>query len=56
MSSTVVRDCHPPTVTMVLRRQTPAVPLKLKKEPSAKWTNCSHLTWKLSEISWALVR
>ena len=34
----------------------PAVPLKLKKLPPAKWTNCSHLQWKLSEISWACMR
>ena len=34
----------------------PAVPLKLKKLPLAKCTNCSHLQWKLREISCALVR
>ena len=31
----------------------PAVPLKLKKPPVAKWTNCSQRQWKLREISWA---
>ena len=88
ISSTVVLDFQPPTVTMVLRLQTPvhlrleslaelassmrgdtrrsgqyiirgeqkvlqqglwagvpAVPLKLKKPPLAKCTNCSHLQW-----------
>lgn len=51
MSSTVVLAFQPPTSMMVRRRQTPAVPLKLKNEPLTKCTHCSHLTWKLREIS-----
>ena len=42
---TVVREFQPPMDSMHLRRQTPAVPLKLKKLPVPKCTHCSHLQW-----------
>lgn len=56
ISSTVVLLFQPPTATIVFLRHTPAVPLKLKKFPCAKCTNCSHLQWKFKEISWAYTK
>ena len=51
MSERFVADkmCH--TASTARGGYAPAVPLKLKNEPVAKCTNCSHLQWKLSEIS-----
>jgi hypothetical protein len=54
MSSTSVRAFHPPASLMHCLRQTPPVPLKLKKLPVAKRAYCSHLMCALRQISWYL--
>ena len=43
MSSTVVRQSHPPASSTQPSRQHPDVPLKLKKSPAACLAYCSHL-------------
>ena len=54
MSSTRVRAFHPPASSMHALRQTPPVPLKLKKLPVLKRAYCSHLMCALRQISWYL--
>ena len=54
MSSTRVRAFHPPASSMQALRQTPPVPLKLKKLPVLKRAYCSHLMCALRQISWYL--
>jgi hypothetical protein len=54
MSSTRVRAFQPPASSMQALRQTPPVPLKLKKLPVLKRAYCSHLMCAFRQISWYL--